>query len=224
VKILGGSLLSALLTAALAYATILPPTGSSPVPASAFTTPVTAPFLADTGVQPFMATNSLGQTTITGDYRASVYADPDNTLCAGCLDFFIWVTSHSTSTDAIERITDAAFGVFETDVGYSVGPGSVADGVDPDTVDRSSDGNVIGFNFSEPVGVPPGSSTQVLEIETNATTFVAGSLQIIDSSVASVPAFAPGATVPEASSITLTLLGGALLGIGYIRRRRRRAA
>jgi LPXTG-motif cell wall-anchored protein len=62
----------------------------------------------------------------------------------------------------------------------------------------------------------------VLEIETDATLFVQGSLQIIDSSVASVEAFAP-ASVPEASSISLTLLGGALLGIGLIGRRRRMA-
>ena len=219
-KLLGCSLLTALLNVALAHATILPPTGSSPVPASAFSTPVTGPFLADTGVQPFTGTNSLGQTTISGDYRAAVYADPANTFCAGCLDFFVWVTSNSTSTDAIERITDAAFGALETNVGYSVGPGSVAGGIDPSTVDRSSDGNVIGFNFSEPVGVPPGSSIQVLEIETDATTFVAGTLQIIDSSVASVPAFAPGGTVPEAGSMSLTLLGGALLAIGYLRSRR----
>jgi hypothetical protein len=220
----GCSYLAALFTAALAQATILPPTGSGPVPPTAFSTAVTGPFLADTGVQTFVATNSLGQTTISGDYRAAVYADPSNSFCAGCLDFFIWVTSNSTSTDAIERITDAAFGAFQTDVGYSLGTGSTPGGIDPDTVDRSSNGSVIGFNFTEPVGVPPGSSTQVLEIETDARTFVAGTLQIIDSSVASVAAFAPGCTVPEASSISMTLLGGAFLGLGCIRRRRRRTS
>jgi PEP-CTERM motif-containing protein len=214
---------SALFTAALAQATILPPTGSSPVPGTGFETPVTGPFLADTGEQPFTATNSLGQTTITGEYRAAVYADPDNSFCSGCLDFFVWVTSNSTSTDAVERITEAAFGAFQTDVGYSIGSGSTPGGVDPSTVDRSSNGSVIGFNFSEPTGVPPGSSTEVLEIETNARMFVAGTVQIIDSSVASVAAFAPGCTVPEASSISLTLFGGALLAIGFGRRRKRPA-
>jgi len=215
--------LVSLCLAAMAHATILPPTGSGPVPPTAFSTPVTGPYLADTGVETFTATNSLGQVTISGDYRAAVYADPGNSFCAGCLDFFIWVTSNSTSVDAIERITDAAFGTFQTDVGYSIGTGSTPGGVAPATVDRSSNGSVIGFNFTAPAGVGPGQSTAVLEIETNAQTFVAGTLQIIDSSVASVAAFAPSC-VPEASSISLTLLGGALLGIGGWRRRRRRSA
>jgi LPXTG-motif cell wall-anchored protein len=48
-------------------------------------------------------------------------------------------------------------------------------------------------------------------------------VQIIDSSVASVAAFAPANIVPEAGSISLTLLGAALLGIGFMGRRRRTA-
>ena len=211
-------------TVALAHATILSPGGSSPVAASAFGTPVTGPFLASTGLQPFTATNSLGQTTITGEYAATVYADPSNSFCAGCLDFFVVVESNTTSTDDIERITLANFGSFLTNVGYSIGPGSPPSGIDPATVDRSSTGNVIGFNFSNLPGVPPGDETSVLEIQTNATTFMTGTLQIIDSSVASVNAFEPCGVVPEASSISMTLLGGLLLGIGFMGRRRRPTA
>ncbi len=203
----------------MAQATVLPPSGSGPVPGSVFGTPVSGPFLADTGTQTFTATNSLGQTTIEGFYRATVYSDPGNNFCAGCLDFFVEVSSDSSSLDAIERITEASFGKFQVDAGYVVtAPGNVA----PSTVDRSSNGGVIGFNFTQPAGVQPGQSTQVLEIETNAKMFVAGTLQIIDSSVASVAAFAPGC-VPEASSISMTLLGGALLGFAFIARRRRGA-
>jgi len=187
---------------------------------SPFATPVLGPFDADTGLQAFAATNSLGQTTITGDYRAAVYADPDNSFCAGCLDFFVWVTSNATSLDDVERITLASFGSYLADVGYSTGNGSVAGGVPPATVDRSNTGSVIGFNFTPPVGVAPGEQTEVLEIETNATLFTYGALQVIDSGVASVKAFAP-ASVPEASSISMTLLGGILLGFGLLRRRRR---
>jgi hypothetical protein len=207
---------------ALAHATILPPTGSPPVAPSAFGTPVTGPFLADTGVQTFTATNSLGQVTISGDYEAAVYADPSNVFCAGCLDFFAIVESNSSSTDTIERITMASFGSFLTDVGYSTGKGTPAGAVNPTTVDRSSNGVVIGFNFTSPAGVAPGMETEVVEIETNATSFVKGTLQVIDSSVASVSAFAP-AVAPEAGSISLTLLGGALLGAGFMGRRRRMA-
>jgi LPXTG-motif cell wall-anchored protein len=178
--------------------------------------------LANTGVQPWTATNSLGQTTIQGEYDATVYKDPDNVFCSGCLDFFILVESSTLSTDAIERITLASFGNYLTDVGYSTGAGSPKGGVVPSTVDRSSNGDVIGFNFAEPTGVPPGDGTTVLEIETNATAFMKGTLQIIDSSVGSVTAFDP-CPVPEASSISLTLLGGALLGLGFMGRRRRTA-
>jgi hypothetical protein len=221
-KMRGCSVLAVIFTVALAHATILPPTGSPPVAPTAFATPANGPFLANTGMTAFTATNSLGQTTITGEYEAMVYADPSNTFCAGCLDFFILVESNSTSTDDIERMTLASFGSFMTNVGYSVGKGSPSGGVDPATVDRSSTGSVIGFNFSSPDGVAPGEETQVLEIQTNAKNFMAGTLQIIDSSVASVAAFEP-CVVPEASSISMTLLGGILLGIGFIGRRRRTA-
>lgn len=218
-KLRGCSIVAVIFTVALAQATVLPPTGSAPVAPSAFTTPVTGPFLATTGLQPFTAKNSLGQTTISGDYAAMVYSDPSNSFCGGCLDFFVFVDSNTSSTDAVERITLASFGSFLTDVGFSDGTGSVSKGIDPATVDRSSNGNVIGFNFSVPAGVAPGQDTQVLEIQTNATQFVKGTLQIIDSSVGSVVAFEP-ASVPEASSISLTLMGGAFLCLGLIRRRR----
>jgi LPXTG-motif cell wall-anchored protein len=210
-------------TVALAHATILPPTGSPPVAPTAFGTAVTGPFLADTGLLNYKATNALGQTTISGKYEAMVYSDPSNNFCKGCLDFFVIVESNSSSIDDIERITLASFGKFLTDVGYSIGAGSPPSGVDPATVDRSANGKVVGFNFSALPGVAPGQETQVLEIETNATTFMKGTLQIIDSSVASVAAFDPCGVVPEASSISLTLLGGLLLGIGFIGRRRRMA-
>lgn len=202
----------------LAHATILPPTGSPPVAPDVFNTAVNGPFLADSGLQNFMATNALGQTTISGTYRATVYSDSDNVFCAGCLDFFVAVTSSAASTDDIERVTLASFSGYLTDVGFSIGAGNIPDSAVPQTVDRSSNGSVIGFNFAIPNGVAPGSSTEVLEVQTNATAFVEGTLQVIDSSVASVAAFEP-CPVPEAGSISLTL-GGLLMGIGFLRRRR----
>jgi hypothetical protein len=221
-KQIGCSVFAAMFTGFLAHATILPPTGSAPVAPGVFGTPATGPFLANTGFEPFTGTNSLGQTTISGEYEAMVYSDPKNTFCAGCLDFFIIVDNNNSSTDSIERITLASFGDLSTDVGYTIGKGGNPTGAAPISVTRSSNGTTVGFNFSTLAGVAPGKDTEVLEIETDATSFVQGSLQIIDSSVASVEAFAP-ASVPEASSISLTLLGGALLGIGLIGRRRRMA-
>jgi LPXTG-motif cell wall-anchored protein len=130
------------------------------------------------------------------------------------------VTSNASSLDDIERITLASYGAFLTNVGYSIGTGSNLTGVTPVTVDRSSNGDVIGYDFNVPNGVAPGEETQVLEIQTNAKSFMVGTMQIIDNSVASVNVFDP-CPVPEASSISMTLLGGVLLGLGYIGRRRR---
>jgi PEP-CTERM motif len=208
-----------LLAAGLVQASILPPTGSPPVAPDVFTTPANGPFLADTGNQQFIAKNSMGQMTMVGIYRSTVYSDPNNVFCAGCLDFFFEVTSAAASTDAVARITDASFGAFLTDVGYTTGPGSISGGVTPNTVDRSSNGNVIGFNFNLPAGLAPGKSSQILEVQTNARTFMTGTLQIIDSSVASVTSFQP-CPVPEPATATFMLLGMLLVGAGSFARRR----
>jgi hypothetical protein len=204
----------------LAHASILPPTGSPPVPPDVFTTPGGGPFLASTGTLPFVAENALGQVTISGTYSAEVYADPNNVFCAGCLDFLFEITSSATSTDGIARITDTSFSSYLTDVGYSTGTGSVPGGIYPVTVDRSSNGAVIGFNFELPAGVAPGDSTEILEIETNATTYMPGSLQITDGGVATVVAFAPDAAVPEATTVSMMLMGAILFGIAFLTHRR----
>jgi len=197
-----------LLVAPLMQATILPPNGSGPP--DAFTTSATGPFLASTGVQPWMAVNSLGQVTMTGTYQAFVEADPSNVFCAGCLDFFFEVTLNTTSMDSLARATASSFSGFMTDVGYTTGPGSISGGILPTTVDRSKSGSVVGFNFPVPNSVNPGQSAQVLEIETNATKYVAGSLEFIDGGVATVASFAPSA-VPEPGTIALALFGFAAL-------------
>ena len=218
-KLRGSFVLTVMFTVALAQAAILPPTGSAPVAPDVLLASAAGPFLANISGT-FTGTNSLGQTTISGKYDEAVYADPSNTFCAGCLDFFLFVESNSSSTDSIARITLASFGSFLTDVGYTTGKGGNPGGVIPSTVDRSGNGSVVGFNFSTLTGVGPGGQTQELEIETNAKSFTTGSIQMIDSSVASVQGFAPS-SVPEPGSISLALLGGALLGI--VGRRRRTA-
>ena len=82
-------------------------------------------------MQEFTATNSLGQTTITGEYRAMVYSDPNNDFCAGCLDFFVRWRAVARSIDDIERITLASFGSFLTERRLLHRAGSVPAGVDP---------------------------------------------------------------------------------------------
>jgi len=220
----GYSILAAMFSVALAHASILPPTGSPPVAPDVFGTPVTGPFLADTGLQSFGSATTL--------YDEVVYADPSNVFCAGCLDFLIYIANDPSSTYGI---TAVLLGVdvddnYLTDVGYSTGPGGNPGGVVPSTVSRSAfTSSIIEIDFNTP-NVGPGESTQELEIQTNATSFAPGGDLYLWTTCApncsagfgtgGNPAFAP-ATVPEAGSLSMTL-GGALLGIGFIGCRRRK--
>src|SRR5689334_6590790 len=123
-KLTGICVLALFFFVGLVNATILPPSGSPPVPPDGFNTP-TGPTIASTGYQPWAAVNSLGQTTMSGTYISFVESDPNNVFCSGCLDFFIVVRNSSSSMDSIERISNSSFTGFLTDVGYSTGPGSV---------------------------------------------------------------------------------------------------
>ena len=159
--------------------------------------------VGDTGVNPWSAL------TFSGVDRTVVLSDPANVFCAGCLDFVFAVSNNSTSADSIQRISDTSFAGYSTDVGYTTGIATgCATNAIPDTVDRSLNAQVVGFNYIQPHGVGQGQCTVALEIETNATAFGHGSLQVIDGSVASVDSFAP---VPEPG--TLVLFGSGLISL-----------
>jgi hypothetical protein len=126
-----------------------------------------------------------------------VDADAGNVFCSGCLDFLFAIGNNSTSTESIERITAASFAGFLTDVGTTPSRTCFLDqgtfpGNAPVSADRSSgSGGIVGFNYSIGAGISPGSCGPVLIIETNATSFTAGTLSLIDSGVAQVSSFAP---------------------------------
>jgi hypothetical protein len=160
-------------------------------------------------------TNDAGH----GLWGEIVISDPNNVFCAGCFDFLIQV---SVETGDIGRVTTSDFSGFQTSVGYWSGywlTSLVQNGYPPEvnatSIERSSDGGIIGFSFS-PGDVTTGKATYLMVIETNATNYKPGALQFINGGVAYEQGFAPA--VPD-GGMTLMLLGSALVGLGTLRRR-----
>lgn len=87
--------------------------------------------------------NPLPGSSFDASYTKWVYLD--NTMCLSCLDFLIQFSN--AGPGLVERLTTSAFDGFVTDVGYNTAGSS---GVAPSAVGRSTNGNVVGFNFIPP--------------------------------------------------------------------------
>ena len=134
------------------------------------------------------------------------------------LTFVYQVSNMDTSTDAIGRFTANGFmtgaTVWQTDASFQPGAGLLA----PSTVNRSINGNVVGYSFVGPPLGPstllPGATSMLMVVQTNAPDWTTATGNVIDGSIASGPIYAP---VPEPASM-LFLVGG----LGVLLRRRHR--
>jgi len=144
-----------------------------------------------------------------------VYQNDQTNPFPGGLTFVYKVTNSDTSTDSIGRFTVNGYKtgatVWQTDASFQPGAGLA-----PATMDRSANGNVVGYSFvGPPLGpstLTPGASSMLLVVQTNAPAFTQTIGNVIDGSIASGLVYAP---VPEPT--TLLLLVG---GLALLRRRR----
>jgi hypothetical protein len=156
---------------------------------------------------------SISPGTFTANYLETVYSDPLNIHCVGCLDFVYQVTDVGTSGD-IEHLTGFSFGGFVTDVGYTASLGGFA----PDMVTRTSNGNTIDFNFLGLANIEPSGSSDYLVVQTDATQFTRGLVSIQDGSAGTSSGLEPAPPVPEPSS--LFLLGTGLVTVAGVVRKK----
>ena len=173
VRHLGFLVLAFALAVPLAQASLLNP--GQTAPPDVLTAPTGSPLATISG--------TISPGTFTTTYTEWVFADSNNTFCAGCLDFVYQFTDNGPGIN--ERYTGYSFAGFMVDVGYDPATGTMV----PSTVDRSTNGDVVGFNYIGTDEITSGETTPLLIIETNATTYVPGLVSAQDGSAAPARAF-----------------------------------
>jgi MYXO-CTERM domain-containing protein len=179
-------------------------------------------FMAPGEAEPFVGSVLLASATLpfgtvfyTGSLTSYVLTnDLTSPFGANSLTFVFAVHNDPTSINALARLTVNGYAGFQTDASYS----TLAGGTIPLFIDRQSNGDSLGFSFSNALGhslVQPGTDTAYLIIQTNATLFRENIASVIDGAVTQVGTFSPVLPTPGAL---------ALAGIGALAAGRRRRA
>ena len=176
----------------------------SPAPSEAG--PVGASLVASSGPVAFAAGTFSG--TLTSEVWNN---DSSNPFGATGYTFTYRLTNNSGSGHDVERLTISNYDSFSVDGSYQTG----STGVVPSAITRSSNGQVLGFNFNTPA-IPGGSQSALLVLQTNATSHSATIAAIQNGTNAQVTSFAP-LPVPEPATISVLALGA---GAALLRRRR----
>jgi hypothetical protein len=123
------------------------------------------------------------------------------------LDFYYQIMNSAASVTALARQSSTSFLGFQTQVAFRLDGGSLSagfvngsPGIIPVTADRDASATTVGFNFvPAPPGtkIPPGTTSAVLVISTDAVNFSAGNVEIIDGGGQIVASFQPKNWAPN---------------------------
>jgi hypothetical protein len=211
----GAVLLGMAAVAPLAHATLLAPGGSCILTCTTISSLPGGTIIANTGVLAGTGTSLFAASLQTVVYKETATGD---------LDFLYQYTVNSatgTPPDLPDQFQAQLFGNYTTNVQTLTtgGIGGMLAGTDtttPDIESRTAGGGTINFEWL--VGNPGvGQTSDILVIETNATSYQGATDSIEDDGVESFASYEPG-TVPEPASIVL--FGTASLLAAFFLRRR----
>jgi hypothetical protein len=167
----------------------------------------------------FTPTTSAFTGTLLGTYSMTFSNSSENGTVyedvyddSGLLDFYYQIANNASSSDSLSRVTVGNFTGYTTAVDYLLNGGDA-----PSNATRQAVGDSVGFNFF--TNIAPGTTTNWLEVSTNATaTDSNGTVAAIDSLPSVVVNAIEPAEVPEPSSFVL--LGAGLLAMAGAARRK----